>query len=224
MINDATLTKVKIIGYKDNASNNAEKIGEYEVMINPSSVNHTHTLNYNQEQPPGTTDIEAKFKSMAPQTLSFEIILDGTGATGVKKDVDDEIKKLKTIIYDYYGDTHETTYVEIVWGSSIRFSGRLTNMDITHTFFAPSGKSLRAKISLKFTSSSDLKKQMKEMEKASPDLTHLVTVKVGDTLPLMCERIYKKSHYYLQIARINNLVDFRRLEPGQELIFPPIKK
>ncbi|GAA5037952.1 hypothetical protein GCM10011506_35670 [Marivirga lumbricoides] len=224
MINDATLTKVKIIAYEDSEGNKAKKDGTYEVMINPSSISHSHGITYQIDQPPGVVDANAKFQNISPQNLSFEIILDGTGATGVKKDVDKEIKKLKGVTYDYYGESHETAYVKIMWGSAVNFAGRLTSMDITHTLFAPSGKSLRAKVALKFISTSDLKKQMKEMEKASPDLTHLVTVKIGDTLPLMCERIYKKSHYYLQIARINNLVDFRKLEPGQELIFPPIKK
>ena len=224
MINEASLTKVKIIGYKDNKENGGEQIGEYEVMINPSSLSHSHSISYGLDQPPGVTDSVTKFKNVSPQNLSFEIIIDGTGATGKLKDVAEEIKKLKKVTYDYYGDTHETAYVKIAWGDTIGFFGRLTNMDITHTLFAPSGKSLRAKVSLKFISSSDLKTQMKEMQKSSPDLTHLVKVKVGDTLPLMCQRIYKASHYYLQIAKINNLVNFRELTPGQELIFPPIKK
>lgn len=223
MNNSAKLSKVKIASYEDN-SNSAKKLKEYEVMINPSSINHTHSINYTPEQPPGSTDSNQQFKSVSPENIGFEIILDGTGATGDKKNVNDEIKKLKEVVYNYQGDRHETSYVKISWGDTIGFNGRLTNLDITHTLFAPNGQSLRAKLSLKFISSTDLEEQLKQMQKNSPDLTHLVKVKIGDTLPLMCERIYKKSHYYLQVAKINNLVDFRNLVPGQELIFPPIKK
>jgi len=41
-------------------------------------------------------------------------------------------------------------------------------------------------------------------------------------LPLMCQTIYDSPAYYLQVARFNNLVDFRNLEPGTEIIFPPV--
>ena len=46
----------------------------------------------------------------------------------------------------------------------------------------------------------------------------------GDTLPLMCYRIYGEPKHYLSIARINNINNFRSLEPGINLQFPPIDK
>ncbi len=223
MNNNAKLSKI-IISSKDGKKQAGEKESKYEVMINPSSVNHTHGINYATNQSDGMVNTDAKFQNVSPETLSFEIIIDGTGATGIKKIVNDEIKTLKGVIYNYQGEMHEPPHAKIAWGDTLQFEGRLTNMDVTHTLFAPNGQSLRAKISLKFISSMDLEEQKKKKENASPDLTHLVTVKVGDTLPLMCQRIYNKSQYYLQVAKINNLVDFRNLVPGQELIFPPIKK
>ncbi len=223
MNNSAKLSKV-IITSTDGKSTTGEEIPTYKVMINPSSINHSYGINYSTEQAPGALNTDAKFQNVSPENLSFEIIIDGTGATGDKKNVNEEIKKLKDVIYKYQGEKHEPAHAKIAWGDTIQFEGRLSSMDITHTLFAPNGQSLRAKISLKFISSMDMEEQKKKKENASPDLTHLVTVKIGDTLPLMCERIYKKSHYYLQVAKINNLVDFRNLVPGQELIFPPIKK
>ena len=44
----------------------------------------------------------------------------------------------------------------------------------------------------------------------------------GDTLPLLCDRIYSDPSYYPDVARFNNLSDFRRLQPGQRLHFPPL--
>jgi nucleoid-associated protein YgaU len=49
-------------------------------------------------------------------------------------------------------------------------------------------------------------------------------VKKGDTLPLMCYRIYGDSRYYLQVAMANRLTNFRNLQVGDELFFPPIEK
>ncbi len=37
-------------------------------------------------------------------------------------------------------------------------------------------------------------------------------------------RIYGDSKYYLEVAKANNLTNFRKLTPGQEIFFPPIQK
>jgi len=47
-------------------------------------------------------------------------------------------------------------------------------------------------------------------------------VKSGETLPWLCYLVYGDSKYYLQIANVNNLTDFRNLQQGQQLFFPPI--
>jgi nucleoid-associated protein YgaU len=49
-------------------------------------------------------------------------------------------------------------------------------------------------------------------------------VKAGDTLPWLCYNIYGDSRYYLEIARVNKLINFRKLREGDELYFPPIAK
>jgi len=60
-------------------------------------------------------------------------------------------------------------------------------------------------------------------QRSSPDLTHVVEVKEGDTLPLLCYRVYKDCSYYPQVAKANNLTDFRHLKPGTKLSFPPLR-
>jgi len=63
----------------------------------------------------------------------------------------------------------------------------------------------------------------KEANNKSPDLTHLIEIKQGDTLPLICNRVYGDPSYYMEVARYNNLVNFRKLVPGTKLYLPPIK-
>ena len=58
----------------------------------------------------------------------------------------------------------------------------------------------------------------------SPDLTHYRIVKKGDTLPMMCFLVYGDARYYLQVARANKLINFRKLNIGDELFFPPFAK
>jgi nucleoid-associated protein YgaU len=49
-------------------------------------------------------------------------------------------------------------------------------------------------------------------------------VKSGDTLPLLAKEIYGSSEYYLRVAEVNGIDDFRNLTPGQQIIFPPLAK
>ena len=71
-------------------------------------------------------------------------------------------------------------------------------------------------------SDQDVKKRVKKENKSSPDLTHSRIVKNGDTLPLLTKEVYGTSAYYLRVAQVNKLDDFRNLTPGQELFFPPL--
>ena len=46
------------------------------------------------------------------------------------------------------------------------------------------------------------------------------SLKFDDTLPLLCERIYRAP--CLAVARVNGLTSLRQLEPGMRLRFPPL--
>ena len=87
----------------------------------------------------------------------------------------------------------------------------------------PDGTPLRAKASVKFEEAIDANLIDSEANNKSPDLTHRITVKEGDRLPLICYEVYGDSSYYLEVASYNRLVNYRNLEPGSELYLPPIK-
>ena len=76
---------------------------------------------------------------------------------------------------------------------------------------------------MKFEEASDVNTIAKEANKKSPDLTHKVVTREGDTLPLICYDIYGDSSYYLEVAKYNNIANFRNLIPGTTLYVPPIK-
>ena len=67
------------------------------------------------------------------------------------------------------------------------------------------------------------KEQELAANRSSPDLSHLVEVRDGDTLPLLCDRIYGDAAYYVDVARFNGLDNFRQLTPGVRLHFPPLE-
>lgn len=55
-------------------------------------------------------------------------------------------------------------------------------------------------------------------------MTHIRKVTAGDSLPLMTHRIYGDPNYYLQVAKVNGLVNFRRLASNLDLRFPPLRE
>jgi nucleoid-associated protein YgaU len=77
---------------------------------------------------------------------------------------------------------------------------------------------------VKFKSSiEDVKRAAKE-NKSSPDLTHVRVAKAGDTLPNMCHEIYGDPAFYFRIAEWNGLGNFRSLQPGTRIEFPPLAR
>lgn len=195
----------------------------FKVKLNPSSYSRERSIEYSDKKAMGQHAGEAKFSAYGVDTVKFDLILDGTGVTGDSKtDVETQIKSLESVVYSYVGNKHEPNVVRLLWGSLILY-GRLTSMSMEFTLFKPSGAPLRAKVSLSFRGSMTAEEESRRANRSSPDLTHSVEVKAGDTLPLLCYRIYQDSSYYMEIARVNNISNFRDLKPGTRLYFPPIR-
>ncbi|MDB5157311.1 MAG: LysM peptidoglycan-binding protein, partial [Mucilaginibacter sp.] len=73
-----------------------------------------------------------------------------------------------------------------------------------------------------FIGSIEDKKRVAQENAQSPDLTKVRVVMEGDTLPLLCYKIYGDSKYYIEVAQANNLNDFRYLQTGEKIKFPPL--
>ena len=54
-------------------------------------------------------------------------------------------------------------------------------------------------------------------------MTHVVEFKSGDSIPLLCYRIYGNGAYYKKVARFNNITNFRNITPGTKLRFPSLR-
>ena len=90
--------------------------------------------------------------------------------------------------------------------------------------FSNLGRPLRATVKASFRGD-ELRILQSAFDKLfSSDLTHWHVVKAGETLPLIASRIYGDPKLYLEIARVNNLTNFRELEPGTQIMLPPLEK
>lgn len=220
--------KLKITAYKENKF--VTPLGLSTVfIINPESYTHEHSVDYSADVPVGAPGTPLMFKGIQPETISFDVYFDATGAIDTptsipvnKLPVGAQITLFKKVCFTYNGDIHEPNYLILNWGTLV-FKCKLTSLSIKYTLFQANGIPLRATASCKFMQAVDASILAKGANNKSPDLTHLIEVKQGDTLPLLCYKVYGDSSYYLEVARYNNLVNFRNLKPGSKLYLPPIK-
>lgn len=195
----------------------------FQALINPPGYDHNLTVSYADNKDIGKDGNEAKFNAIEPEQFILKpLILDGTGAVaGTTESVTIQVRKLRDAVYTYVGTSHQPPIVQVAWGTLL-FYGRIQSLKFDYTLFAASGAPLRAKVTLTFVEFTTPAEQVKKAGTSSPDLTHLVLVRAGDTLPLLCERIYRDPGYHLEVARINGLTLPRQLEPGMSLRFPPL--
>lgn len=234
-----TKEKVKITPYKSSGFAEGEKSTSFELLINPSGYSVEYKTNYNKEEAIGKNMTDFKFESSPSPFLNLEFLLDGTGVAKsnpglklinkikgnefTKKTVADQLNNFYEATGQYDGTIHKPHHVKINWGT-LEFLGVLLDFTIEYKLFTPEGYPLRAIVKAKFGGSISQKLEKALSKPSSPDLTHKRTVQDGDTLPLMTERIYGDSKYYLEVAKVNGLINFRQLKPGSELYFPPIEK
>ncbi|MGR5176434.1 peptidoglycan-binding protein [Vibrio parahaemolyticus] len=203
----------------------------FVAMLNPNSIKHGFGIGYTDDpckhqQAQGDIAPTVQFQGYQSEKLDFEIMIDATGVVEYKKgkSVQDQLTLLKKVAYAYNGKQHEPNPVKISWGTTLSFRGRLTSMAVSYVLFDSSGVPLRATVSLSFTQFLTEKEKEALAKKSSPDLTHHVIFKAGDTLPGLCHQIYNDSSYYPKVAAFNKLPSIRNINPGTRLYFPPLSQ
>jgi hypothetical protein len=235
---------LRVIEYADGSRPEVSEDKAFTVQVNPASYSLSKRINYQTAQPMGSQESTATFSSSSPSTLQFEIVFDGTGvidtaslldeiplvgaiASAFSEDeeltVYEQILKFEEIVYKLDGDIHQPNKVQIFWGT-LQFEGGLSSINYSYTLFQPDGSPLRAKANCTFQGTKTAEQIALEENLSSPDLTHVREIKEGDTLPLLAQKIYGNSELYLEIARINKLINFRRLRAGTRVSLPPIEK
>ncbi len=136
--------------------------------------------------------------------------------------VEKEVEEFKNLLMGYDGDTHQTSYLKLLWGG-YSLNCRLKSMDIEYTLFRKDGRPIRAKVKCVFKGTIDYKLMAAKENKQSPDLTHQRVIKMNDTLSLLSESIYQNNNFYIDVAKNNKLLSFRHVSLGQKIKFPPIK-
>jgi hypothetical protein len=223
--------KMLILAFSDSKKAESGGVAEaddsFEALINPEVYTIGYKVKFSDSgQGQGTSGKQLKYEYTEPADMTFEFLFDNTGIIDgeARTSIVNDIKKFREVLLDYKGDTHEPRHLKLVWGDNSIFKGRVTEADITYKLFNSDGTPIRAVAKVTFKSSVEEEKRVTKEDKHSPDLTQSRRVKLGDTLPRLCFEIYGDPRYYLQVAAVNSLANFRQLNPGDILKFPPIAK
>jgi Contractile injection system tube protein len=225
--------KMKIYVYEKPSRGFLDASQEFEFMFNPETYSLDFATTFSCKQSLGSPGRPARFVHTPPSKLNVTILIDGTGVlkTGAEQllseifspvSVHDKVAEFVNLTINPISDTHEPSFLRLVWGK-LNFHCRLVSCSVKYTLFDKSGKPLRAEIPCTFISDMDVERMKKKANFLSPDLTHQRTVQAGDDLLIMTHRIYGSPDWYIKVAKVNGLNSFRDIQPGQTLIFPPIK-
>jgi Contractile injection system tube protein len=216
----------------------------FEAQINPEQITRNFKVIYANPAEPGSGTDNAQFAGVDAELLELRFILDGTGAvkqndipaidviSEVAAALPDEAKsayvvlkvaQLQSVVYDFYDQTHRTPFVLVNYGKLV-FMGILEEMTMNYNLFSPAGIPLRAEVTLKLKSQRVPNEKSALMSLLSPDLTRHHVVKAGENILRISLEAYESDRYYLEIAKTNKLVNFRKIAEGTRLILPPIDK
>ncbi len=214
------LVKLKIIGYENQSYSESKKSSDFTTQVNPATLKLGKRLNYSQNgEAQGVANLR-KFRSQALDSLSFEVLMDDTGIIPSKTGkIKDRINQLEKAIYRINSESHEPSYTKVIWGTFI-FRGRVESINYDYSLFSPDGTPLRVKVSFSFAGYFD--KDTTQMN--SPDLSRVITFRAGDTIARYCDEIYGDASFCHEIAAYNNLSEFRKIEPGTKIQFPPLAR
>jgi len=192
-------------------------------MFNPESFSVKEKVCWNTEAAPSQQGKDPVYLKTGPRTFTMEFTLDGTGVNtnGVKIPVTLQVALFRAVTTNVMGAIHRPMYLMVQYGTFINICV-MNSSSVNYTMFDMFGLPIRAKITAEFTERTPRTLDKILSMLSSPDLTHRVTVKEYDLLPYLTYQTYNNQNYYLQVARVNRIKNFRKLKAGTTIVFPPI--
>jgi hypothetical protein len=212
-------------------------VATFTLQLNPEqfSVEYDTTEEQLGEGEPGTASgvpLSGRTRAYTKQKLSLNFLVDNTGIlpnapSGMSMfsmggSISDAMDTLYKATVKPTSDSHKAPYVHVEWGDSIDLKGKVTNLSIEYVRFNSSGGPTRAKVQLVVEEEVDETVISRQFQ--SPDITRMPTIREGDTLVALCNEFYDDPSYFIQVANLNDLPNFRKLKVGSVIRFPPLEK
>jgi nucleoid-associated protein YgaU len=102
------------------------------------------------------------------------------------------------------------------------FQGVVTALKEKYVLFDDQGRILRARVTLTLKSYKPAEVQLREINRQSPDRTHVRTLRQGERLDQLANEAYGNPRLWRMIADANNIDRPRFVPPGTPLWVPAI--
>lgn len=189
------------------------------LRFNPSEYQLQKTNNFAEIGIPGLESPPIQFVRGAAEKLSLELLAD---TSDTLEDVREKyVNKLRNLMR-LNADTHAPPIVAFTWDTQV-FKGVLESLTITYVMFSPDGVPLRAKLSVTLKEYRPAAVQFRESPTFSPDFDKTFVVRRGDTLSGIAGQVFRDPSRWREIARANDVVDPRRIRPGDALRIPKLR-
>lgn len=199
--------------------NGKETGSRIPVMFNPAEYALSRSNNYQKTRIPGLTTPSTQFVSGSGESFTVELFFDTYEAGS---DVRDHTRQVVSLM-EIESDTHTPPVCQFVWGSVV-FKGIVEEIKQKFTMFLDSGVPVRAVLNLRMSEYKNPSQQWQETPRNSADRTKRRMVVQGDSLWMIAAREYGDPGLWRPIAEANQIDNPRCLEPGRELIVPPLEQ
>jgi hypothetical protein len=208
-------------------------------QLNPET--YTDAVEYQWKDTEGTQGAiasQASFASIKAKRFSFELLLDGTGASpepmglgflpvppppvppqGLGVVAQLELFKLTV---GFRNETHSPNYLLLLWGRLVAMTA-IESYSVAYKMFAPSGLPIRANLSATFREHVPDKLHAAMQNLASPDIEHGHVMTGADHLSRVVHGVYRSTRHIVDVARANGLDTIRKVAVGREVYLPPLE-
>lgn len=132
----------------------------FMAMFNPASYKVEYDFPKDETATPGPEGVETPTTAISPQKMSFDFLIDGTGASGEDRIVLQEVRKFEKLVKfkkpvsALKNDGHlSLNKLLLLWGT-FAFTCEIESYSVNYTLFSQLGIPLRATISANFIESS----------------------------------------------------------------------
>lgn len=190
------------------------------VTFNPAEYSLQKGNQYASTPLPGLSNPIVSFVNGDADVLTMDLFFDTYTDKG-SSDVRDETGRI-AVLLDIDPVLHAPPPVLFVWGP-LRFKAVIERLSQRFTMFREDGVPVRATLNVTFKEYKTIEDQLSPKPNESSDWSKRRTVAEGDRLCLIAAIEYEDASEWRAIADANEIDNPRLLEPGREILLPPLR-
>ena len=229
------IEKIYILGFLNEKMTQAANPSKFVIPVNPENMTRTFKIEREGSQAAGTQHNNQKQSKTKNEDLKFDVILDNTNTIENYaqeqrgKIVPDQINDFLDVTYKMVGEVRKPNHLKIVWGTYFTFDCVLTSLNISYNLFDSKGMVLRAKLSVAFEGFVEPTLRVIKEDKSRESLTKVLDPKalMDESFPHVIHKAYQSTgaaaNPYMQVAKNNNIINFRGIKEKSNLILSPLQ-